>query len=187
MVRLSRPEPTPPNTVNLGSVELSIHPPPTSSAVAQSANQVLSEVLSNPPQVLSATDGPPTTPDSLGSSKRIDGLARQATEPLADRPGSRSPWCAAVGGRVGAGGSEPGPPSTAPSPPAGSPDAVTTLFSTCSGDAQRWQAVPVDGVTAAATGSGPATVVLLNDSGNSVCGWLPLADPSRAHALGPCV
>jgi hypothetical protein len=40
---------TPPYTVNLGSVELSIHPPPTSSAVAQSAKQVLSEVLFNPP------------------------------------------------------------------------------------------------------------------------------------------
>jgi pimeloyl-ACP methyl ester carboxylesterase len=53
---------------------------------------------------------------------------------------------------------------------------VTTLLSTCSADAQRWQAVPVDGVAAAATGSGPATVVLLHDSGNSVCGWLPLAD-----------
>ena len=72
----------------------------------------------------------------------------------------------------GAGGSEPGPPST----PAGSPDAVTTLLSTCSAYAQGWQAVPMDGVAAAATGSGPATVVLLNDSGNSVCGWLPLTD-----------
>jgi len=44
-------------------------------------------------------------------------------------------------------------------------------------DAERSQlfseAVPVDGVAAAATGSGQATVVLLNDSGNSVCGWLP--------------
>jgi hypothetical protein len=54
----------------------------------------------------------------------------------------------------GAGGSETGPPSTAPSPPAGSPDAVTTLFSACSTHAQRWQAVPVDGMAAAATGSG---------------------------------
>jgi alpha-beta hydrolase superfamily lysophospholipase len=53
---------------------------------------------------------------------------------------------------------------------------VITLLSTCSADTQGWQAVPVDGVAAAATGSGPATVVLLNDSGNSVCGWLPLAD-----------
>ena len=33
---------------------LSIYPPPTSTAVAQSANRVLSEVLSNPPYVLSA-------------------------------------------------------------------------------------------------------------------------------------
>jgi len=76
----------------------------------------------------------------------------------------------------GTGGSEPGPPSPAPATPAASPDAVTTLLSTCSADAQGWQTVPVDGVAAAATGSGPATVVLLNDSGNSVCGWLPLAD-----------
>jgi hypothetical protein len=48
-------EPTPPRTVNLGSVELSIDPPPTSSAEAQSVNQVLSEVLSDPPEVLSVT------------------------------------------------------------------------------------------------------------------------------------
>jgi hypothetical protein len=34
----------------------------------------------------------------------------------------------------------------------------------------------VDGMAAAATGSGPATVMLLNDSGNSVCRSLPLAD-----------
>src|SRR6185312_17184874 len=88
----------------------------------------------------------------------------------------RGPECAAVGAGCGASGSEPGAPSPAPSTPAGSPDAVTTLLSTCSADAQRWQAVPVDGVTGAAKGSGPATVVLLNDSGNSVCGWLPLAD-----------
>jgi dienelactone hydrolase len=76
----------------------------------------------------------------------------------------------------GTGGSEPGPPSPVPATPAASPDAVTTLLSTCSADAQGWQVVPVDGVAAAATGSGPATVVLLNDSGNSACGWLPLAD-----------
>jgi hypothetical protein len=54
---------------------------------------------------------------------------------------------------------------------------VTTLFSACSADAQRWQAVPVDGMAAAATGSGPATVMLLNDSGNNLCRSLPLADP----------
>ena len=47
-------EPTPPCTGNLGSVELSIDPPPTSSAAAQSVNQVLSEVLSDAPEVLSA-------------------------------------------------------------------------------------------------------------------------------------
>ena len=35
----------------------------------------------------------------------------------------------------------------------------------------------VDGRTAATTGSGPATVMLLNDSGNSVCRSLPLAAP----------
>jgi len=44
----------PPHTVNSGSVELSIEPPPTSSAAAQSAKQVLSEVLSDPREVLSA-------------------------------------------------------------------------------------------------------------------------------------
>ena len=76
-------------------------------------------------------------------------------------------------------------PATAPSPPAGSPDAVTTLFLTCSGDAQRWQAVPVDGVGRGSDKSGPATVVLLNDSGNSGCGWLPLADPP-ATDLAEC-
>jgi hypothetical protein len=48
-------EPTPPCIVNLGSVELSIDQPPTSSGAAQSANQVLSEVLSDPPEVLSVT------------------------------------------------------------------------------------------------------------------------------------
>ena len=47
-------EPIPPYTVSLGSIELSIYPPPTSAAVAQSANQVLSEVLSNSLEVLSA-------------------------------------------------------------------------------------------------------------------------------------
>jgi hypothetical protein len=48
-------EPTPPCTVNLGSVELSIDQPPTSSAVAESVNQVLSKALSDPPEVLSVT------------------------------------------------------------------------------------------------------------------------------------
>ena len=44
----------PPHTVNSRSVELSIEPPPTSSAAAQSVKQVLSEVLSDLRQVLSA-------------------------------------------------------------------------------------------------------------------------------------
>jgi hypothetical protein len=41
-------------TACLGSIELSMDLPPTSSDLAQSANQVLSEVLVDPPGVLSA-------------------------------------------------------------------------------------------------------------------------------------
>jgi hypothetical protein len=40
--------------VSLGSIELSIDSPPTSDVGAQSANQVLSDVLVDPPEVLSA-------------------------------------------------------------------------------------------------------------------------------------
>jgi hypothetical protein len=90
----------------------------------------------------------------------------------------------------GAGGSEPGPPSTAPSPPAGvarcSDDAVLGLLRRCAAVAGG----AVDGMAAAAAGSGPATVMLLNDSGNSVCRSLPLAGVARPgwcrprHGLG---
>ena len=73
---------------------------------------------------LTPVSGPPTTPDSLGSSKPVDGFARQATERLADRVAAVLGVLRSVAG-CGAGGSEPGPPSTAPSPPAGPPDAVT--------------------------------------------------------------
>ena len=41
-------------TVGLGPVDLSIDSPPTSDVEAQSVNQVLSEVLADPPKVLSA-------------------------------------------------------------------------------------------------------------------------------------
>jgi hypothetical protein len=46
-------EPTAPCTVISGSVELSMDPLPTKSVLTQFANQVLSEVLVNPPPVLS--------------------------------------------------------------------------------------------------------------------------------------
>jgi hypothetical protein len=116
-------------------------------------------------------------------SKPIDGFARQATEP--DRPGSRSPWCAAVGGRVAPAGLSRGPVDrgvssgwvarrcSRPAPP------MRSGGRRCSGrDGRGGDRIPA------------GHVMLLNDSGNSVCRSLPLAGVARPgwsrprHGLG---
>jgi pimeloyl-ACP methyl ester carboxylesterase len=74
----------------------------------------------------------------------------------------------------------PGPPRT---PATNSADPVSAVLAGCTTDLQRWQPVAAGNVAAAKSGAGPMTVVFLNDSGNSVCGWLSLAEALVARRL----
>ena len=60
-----------------------------------------------------------------------------------------------------------------------SPSTVPDVVSACGGTASGWHAVSHVRVSAAQKGSGP-TVVFANDSGNSACDWVFLADQFAA-------
>ncbi len=83
-------------------------------------------------------------------------------------------WCALL--IAGCGGNAAAPPRRAtptPQPP--------VALAGCSGIHARWAVLRGAGVDAAVTGSGPA-IVFGNESGNSACAWIPLAE--RLAAAG---
>ena len=96
-------------------------------------------------------------------------LARSAESSPPRRGGGATSGCTANVDRRSAG--VPGPPRT---PATNSADPVSAVLAGCTTDLQRWQPVAAGNVAAAKSGAGPMTVVFLNDSGNSVCGWLSL-------------
>lgn len=117
-----------------------------------------------------------TSGAALGGARRFGG-DRGCSRGHARRLRCLAGLVAALAGSAGCGGGAPSAQKQLETPEAApSVGPVDVLLAGCETDVTRWTPVSANGLAAAESGAGTTTVVFVNDSNNSVCGWMTLAD-----------